>query len=128
MQSLRRFVLIAVSVMVAFTCINRHSVFVNHLSGQLPTIGALLAIGCLQPPASLASHASSASLEMFHRYTSVLVGVAILSHHAAEAKLEEVNKRNFNDTPYYGSPVILEGKDMYVSISSTLPFATFWLG
>ncbi|KAH7725001.1 hypothetical protein AAVH_07594 [Aphelenchoides avenae] len=117
MQSLRRFVLIAVSVMVAFTCINRHSVFVNHLSGQLPTIGALLAIGCLQPPASLASHASSASLEMFHRYTSVLVGVAVLGHHAAEAELVEVNKRNFKNTPYYGTPVRLKGKDIFITLN-----------
>ncbi|KAH7724861.1 hypothetical protein AAVH_07451 [Aphelenchoides avenae] len=112
--------------MVAFTCINRHSVFVNRLSGQLPTIGALLAIGCLQPPASLASHASSASLEPFHRYASVLIGVAVLGHHTAEAKPKEVNNRNFNKTSYYGSPVSLQNNNMIEMSDDSCKWRFVW--
>ncbi|KAH7694019.1 hypothetical protein AAVH_38940, partial [Aphelenchoides avenae] len=68
----------------------------------------MLAIGCLHLHKSLASHASSASLQLLHLYTSILVGVALLDHHAAEAKLVPV-KTIGKDSPYYGTPVSLKG-------------------
>lgn len=118
MQLAQRFVLIILLLLFAYVGINRHSMLINYFSGQLSTISALLVIGCLRPPSSLANHVSSASL---HRYTPVLVGVALLGHHSAKAEFRKVNGSNFKGTPYEDSPVRVNGSNMYVFTSVLHP-------
>lgn len=114
MQSAQRVILIITTLLFVYLCISRHSMFESQLNGLLPVTSGLLVVGRLQPLSSLASRISPASLQLIRLVTPLMVGAALLGHHAAEADLQVVNKRNFKDTPYYGTPVSLNGEDMYV--------------
>ncbi|KAH7694099.1 hypothetical protein AAVH_38860, partial [Aphelenchoides avenae] len=116
MQSSQRFILIIATLLFAYLCTSRHSMFECQLNGLLPAISALLAVGSLQPPSSLASRVSSTSLQLTRLYTPLLVCLALLGYYAAEAKLQEVNSANFKDSPYYGSPVRLKGDDIFFTL------------
>ncbi|KAH7723113.1 hypothetical protein AAVH_09369 [Aphelenchoides avenae] len=117
MQSTHRVILFIIATLLfAYLCTTRHSMFETQPNGLLPAISALLVVGRLQPMSSLVNHASSASLQLTRLYTPLLLCLAFLGYHAADAKLLEVTKRNFKHSPYYGSPVSLKGDDIFFTL------------